>query len=118
MARKASIRRARALRRSAPVTEIYLWKLLRNRRLDGLKFRRQVPIGPYVVDFLCLRHRLIVEADGPFHDQERDGARDAWLASEGFRVLRFSNHDIEVREHQVIATILSAVGQDGAIGRV
>jgi very-short-patch-repair endonuclease len=100
---------ARALRRRAPEIERFLWKLLRDRRLDGLKFRRQVPVGRYVVDFVCLRHRLVVEADGPFHDAERDAERDAWLASQGFRVLRFSNNDIYSRDWQVIGAILRAV---------
>ncbi len=74
MARQATTNQARALRRTAPATERFLWRLLRNRRLAGLKFRRQLPIGPYVVDFLCLSHRLTVEADGPFHDPAYDAA--------------------------------------------
>ena len=66
--------------RRAPVTmERKLWAILRDRRPEGLKFRRQVVIGAYVVDFVCMRRRLIVEADGPFHDVERDAVRDAWL---------------------------------------
>ena len=117
MARKASIGQTRALRRSAPTTERYLWKLLRHRQLEGLKFRRQVPLGPYVVDFLCLRHRL-VEADGPFHDPQQDAVRDAWLIGQGFRVLRFPNHEIEIREHLVIARILHAIGQEGPISEI
>jgi len=116
MGREASIDQARRFRRAAPATERSLWKLLRNRRLDGLKFRRQVPIGPYVADFVCLRHRLVVEADGPFHDQQLDAVRDAYLARQGFRVLRFSNHEIEVGEHRVIAAILAAAGQSGIRG--
>jgi very-short-patch-repair endonuclease len=66
------------------VTERLLWRRLRGRGLADLKFRRQVAIGRYVVDFVCLRHRLIVEADGPFHDPVQDAARDAWLALQGF----------------------------------
>src|SRR6267143_1179263 len=81
MGRKASIKQARAFRRTSSVTEDLLWQMLRDRKLDGLKFRRQVPMGPYILDFLCLRHRLVVEADGPFHDPEHDARRDAWLAS-------------------------------------
>lgn len=73
-----------------------------------MKFRRQVPIGPYIVDFLCLRHRLIVEADGPFHTAERDAVRDAWLAERGFRVLRFKNSQIDAKD-EVLGTILQAV---------
>jgi very-short-patch-repair endonuclease len=96
--RKATAKQARALRQAQPVTERYLWKLLRDRRLGDFKFRRQVPIGLYVVDFACLGRRLIVEADGPFHDFEADSARDAWLATQGFRVLRFSNSEIAAKD--------------------
>ena len=110
MARPTTVPQARALRRNAPETERLLWKLLRDRRLDGLKFRRQVPFGPYVLDLVCLRHRLVVEADGPFHDPERDALRDAWLASRTFRVLRFRNAEIQLRDWQVIARILATVG--------
>ncbi len=96
--------------RHAPVLyERRLWKLLRDRRLDGLKFRRQVVIGRYIVDFLCLRHRLIVEADGPQHeDRAGDAARDEWLTGQGFRVLRFPNSQIENRGHEVLGAILAA----------
>ena len=110
MARPTTVPQARALRRNAPETERLLWTLLRDRRLEGLKFRRQVPLGPYVLDFVCLQHRLVIEADGPFHDPERDAARDAWLASRGFRVLRFPNTEIQVKDWQIIARILKAVG--------
>lgn len=79
------------------------------RRLEGLKFRRQVPIGRYVVGFVCLRPRLVVEADRPFHDPAYDAERDAWLAAQGFRVLRFSNNDIYSRDWQVIGAILGAI---------
>lgn len=115
MPRKASTPQARALRRSQPSAERTLWALLRDRRLDGLKFRRQAPLGPYVADFLCLRHRLILEVDGPFHDAERDAVRDAWLAAEGFRVLRFSTQDVVSGEERVIARILAAVGRPGQL---
>lgn len=86
---------ARGQRRSPTLAEEALWRDLRARRLDGLKFRRQTPIGSYVVDFVCFEARLIVELDGPPHDdlaaQEHDARRDAWLRSQGFRILRFSN---------------------------
>jgi very-short-patch-repair endonuclease len=78
-------------RRSPSQAEVSLWRALRNRGL-GVKFRRQVPIGPYVVDFVCLELRLIVETDGPIHaaaeQQARDAKRDAYLKAEGFRMLR------------------------------
>ena len=91
------------MRRNPTGTERSLWRLLRDRRLEGLKFRRQVPIGPFIADFACLAHKLIVEADGPVHDPERDASRDDWLKSQGFRVLRFSDGLI------LIAAILAAV---------
>jgi very-short-patch-repair endonuclease len=89
---------------------VRLWALLRDRSLDGLKFRRQVPLGSYVVDFVSFRHRLVVEADGPFHDADRDAARDAWLGARGFKVLRFPNEQIEVWPDRVLDQIRAAVG--------
>lgn len=112
----ASIAKARALRRSASVTERLLWKLLRNRRLAGLKIRRQVPVGPYVADFLCIAHQLIVEADGPFHDPAEDARRDAFLTTKGFRVLRFTNSETHAADHRVMNRILAAVGRMGPVG--
>jgi very-short-patch-repair endonuclease len=71
---------ARGLRREATDAERRLWSLLRNRQLGGFKFRRQVPIGPYIADFICFDRRLIIEADGGQHaDSAYDEARDAWL---------------------------------------
>lgn len=100
---------ATRMRRDPAVHERKLWKLLRGRRLEGLKFRRQVVIGPYAADFVCMRHRLIVEADGPFHDAERDAVRDAWLMAQGFRVLRFPNQQIELRDWELVGAIVEAV---------
>ncbi|WP_184715905.1 DUF559 domain-containing protein [Caulobacter sp.] len=100
---------ARHLRRNAPATERLLWRLLRDRRLDNLKFRRQVPLGRYVVDFVCLRHRLIVEADGPHHqDSLTDEVRGAWLRSQGFRVMRFTNAQIQGDPGRVLGAIQDA----------
>jgi very-short-patch-repair endonuclease len=98
---------ARRLRREAPSTEQLLWRLLRDRRLDGLKFRRQLPIGKYIADFVCLRHRLIVEADGPHHDETHDARRDAWLCDQGFHVLRFRNEELMVSDY-VLGVIIQA----------
>ncbi|MDO8297169.1 MAG: DUF559 domain-containing protein [Caulobacter sp.] len=101
---------ARRMRREPTMNERRLWKLLRDRRLEGLKFRRQVPIGKYIVDFLCLRHRLIVEADGPTHvDSLHDAERDAWLAGQGFRVLRFPNAEVEMWPERVLDAIRAAI---------
>jgi very-short-patch-repair endonuclease len=91
---------------------------LRQRKLGGLKFRRQTPMGPYVLDFLCLRYRLVVEADGPFHDPERDAIRDAWLRAKGFRVLRFSNQEIHNSPEFVADRILAALDELGPVPRL
>ena len=108
--RKPKRNLAKSLRKRAPANEVRLWALLRNRALEGMKFRRQVPIGPYVVDFASYRHRLIIEADGPFHDADRDRVRDAWLATQGFRVMRLSNAEIEVWPDRVLDEIREAIG--------
>lgn len=102
--------RAKDMRREPALYERRLWKLLRDRRLEDLKFRRQVVLGKYVVDFVCFRHRLIVEADGPPHEErvDHDAARDAWLTTEGFVVLRFTNQQIESRSWEVVAAIIAA----------
>jgi very-short-patch-repair endonuclease len=85
---------ARRLRRDMTIAERILWRSLRNRG-NGAKFRRQVPVGPFVADFVCVAARLIIELDGPPHDgaeqQLHDRHRDAWLRSQGWGVLRFSN---------------------------
>ena len=99
------------MRKVPAATERLFWDLLRDRRLEGLKFRRQVPLGPYIADFVCYRHRLIVEADGPDHDAGRDAVRDAWLGSQGFRVLRFPNADVIAKRDDVLAAIARAAGR-------
>ena len=87
---------ARRLRKTPTDAETRLWAVLRRRQIEGARFRRQAPIGPYVVDFACLAERLVVEVDGGQHarQQDRDAARTAWLESPGFRVLRFWNHEV------------------------
>jgi len=86
-----------------------LWEQLRAGRLDGLKFRRKHAVGPYVVDFASLRHRLVVEVDGPVHAlKPDDGRRDAWLTAQGFRILRFPAADVRERTERVLASILEA----------
>jgi very-short-patch-repair endonuclease len=88
--------RARALRQDAPDAERKLWRALRNRGLDGLRFKRQVPIGPWFADFCCNGCKLIVELDGYHHAETkaRDDRRTAWLEREGYRVIRFWNGDV------------------------
>jgi very-short-patch-repair endonuclease len=93
-----TFKRARALRRDMSLPEVVLWECLRGRRLNGLRFRRQHPIGPYILDFYCSSARLAVEVDGAAHDfQERarhDKRREAWLGEHGVRVLRFTAQDV------------------------
>jgi adenine-specific DNA-methyltransferase len=86
--------RSRALRKNATDAERKLWSALRGRQLNGLKFRKQVEIDGYVVDFLCAEHRLIIEVDGGQHTPERDARRTAYLESLGFRLIRFWNNDV------------------------
>ena len=102
------LERARALRRLSTDAERLLWKGLRGRMLGGFKFRRQTWIGPFIVDFVCVEARLVVEADGSQHaDAEAyDAARSTWLEREGFRVLRFWNHEILTNGEGVLTTIL------------
>ena len=89
---------ARKLRRDMTNTEAALWRCLRASSLDDLKFRRQVPIGAYVVDFLCVQHRLIVELDGRPHDRpeqkQYDVERDRWLTAQGYKILRMPNDTV------------------------
>jgi very-short-patch-repair endonuclease len=103
--------RAKALRRESTDAEKALWRILRDRRLSMLKFRRQVPIDPYIVDFVCFERRLIVEADGSQHaESQRDERRDAFLGGQGFQILRFWNHDILTNPQMVADTILARCG--------
>jgi very-short-patch-repair endonuclease len=104
--------RARKLRSTMTDAERRLWSGLRDRRLDGLKFRRQRQLGPYFVDFFCLEASLVVEADGAQHHQEvnawYDYHRTKWLESAGYRVIRFANSDIQKYPAQVLTAIAEA----------
>ena len=85
--------------------------MFRDRRLCGYKFRRQVPIGPYIVDFVCYRSKLIVEVDGGQHQEQGqyDDIRTEWLESEGFTVLRFWNNDVLENRAGVLEKIRSVL---------
>ena len=86
---------ARSLRKNPTETERVLWGHLRMRQFKGFKFRRQQPFGRYVVDFVCLAKKLIVEVDGEQHAvSSEDAVRTAWLESQGFRVMRFWNNQV------------------------
>jgi very-short-patch-repair endonuclease len=92
---RETLAKAQRLRRDMTDAERKLWSALRNRQLEGAKFRKQQPIGPFIVDFVCQEHRLVVEADGGQHaESSADLRRTAFLESKGYRVLRFWNTDI------------------------
>ena len=93
--RKTLRQRAKEMRLNPTPAERRLWSMLRDRRMPFFKFKRQFVIDPYIVDFICLERRLIIEADGGQHcENEYDARRDAFLRSQGFTVLRFWNSDV------------------------
>jgi very-short-patch-repair endonuclease len=104
---------ARRLRANETDAEQRLWRHLDRVPLLRTHFRRQAPIGPYVVDFACLSAKLLVEVDGPSHTEpgasERDHARTCWLESEGYRILRFWNHEVFENIDGVLDTIYAAL---------
>ena len=111
LARSTSTARARRLRAEAPLPERLLWGRLRDRRLAGWKFRRQAPLGRFIVDFLCPDAWLIVELDGGQHSADaavmRDAARSAVLEASGYLVVRFWNREVLDDLDGVCETILS-----------
>ncbi len=101
---------AKALRENATEAERKLWSLLRAGRLEGYKFKRQVPLEGYVLDFVCFEARLVVEADGSQHaESEHDDIRDQRLADAGFLTLRFWNNDILANPDGVALAILEGL---------
>ena len=103
--------RARQLRKNPTDAERLLWQKLRFWQVDGRKFRRQQPLGGYIVDFVCLERRLIVELDGGQHADRNayDKKRDDWLRSQGFVILRFWNHDVLNNIDGVMEQILDSL---------
>ncbi|QJU59742.1 endonuclease domain-containing protein [Sphingomonas sp. AP4-R1] len=104
---------AKALRHAATPAERRLWHCLARRQLCGHKFSRQMPIGSYVVDFLCRDRKLIVELDGYSHDLriEADQQRTDWLESEGYRVIRFSNAEVMETLEGILLSISAALAE-------
>ena len=100
---------AKALRRRLTEHEAKVWLRLREWRSSGIKFRRQVPLGPYIVDFACFHPKIIVEIDGGQHTLDdhacRDAKRDAWLESQGFTVFRAWNHEV----HNDISAVMNGL---------
>jgi very-short-patch-repair endonuclease len=101
---------AKTLRRNSTEAEKKLWDMLRDRRLEGWKFRRQVPLGSYVVDFYCSKAKLIVEADGGQHaESASDAIRTTWLTGNGYRVKRYWNNDILANPDGIFIDLLEAL---------
>jgi len=97
---------ARKLRINSTDTEKYLWKYLRERQLEGIKFRRQHPIGKYIVDFINLEKKIIIELDGGQHlDNKKDKLRDRWLKEQGYKVLRFWDNEVLINIEGVMESI-------------
>ena len=103
----ATVDRARRLRKAGTDVENRLWYVLRNRNLGGLKFARQVPIGPYFADFVCAEVGLIIELDGGQHSEsDADVSRTEFLNREGYSVLRFGNNEVNSNRDAVLQAIL------------
>jgi very-short-patch-repair endonuclease len=103
--------RARDLRKNQTDAELALWQLIRAKRIEGLKFRRQHPISPYIVDFICTEKKLIIEAGGGQHADavEYDQKRTTFLESKGYTVIRFWNNEILTNIEGVYEVILKHI---------
>lgn len=117
---RTTFKRARELRTNSTDAEAKLWRALRRKHICGLRFRRQFTLGPYFVDFVCLKARLVVEVDGSQHfeaDQmAHDERRTAWLARNDFRVLRFTNHDV-LSNLDGVVRVIEGITEDRATAR-
>ncbi|PQA89143.1 endonuclease domain-containing protein [Hyphococcus luteus] len=102
--------RARSLRKNQTDAERILWRALKGKQLDGCRFRRQHPIGPYIADFICLERKLVIELDGGQHGLpervKHDAERDAWLEGRDYHVARFWNDEIYTNLDGVLDTVL------------
>ena len=108
--RPGATKKARALRQNETEAEYYLWSELRNRHLNGHKFSRQIPLGPYIADFICREKNLIIELDGSQHaGSEYDITRTQWLNANGYSVLRFWNLAVLQERRSVLDTIVAAL---------
>ncbi len=105
---KINLQRARDLRKRSTDAERLLWKHLRTKRMNNLKFKRQQPIGNYIVDFICFEKRIVIELDGGQHalQRDKDKGRDSWLEGQGFLILRFWNNDVLTNIHGVMEVII------------
>ena len=112
---KGILKRVRSLRKNQTPQEIILWSRLRDRNLKNLKFRRQYPIGKYIVDFICLEKKIIIELDGWQHKTEdskkHDKERSKFLRQQGYEVVRFWNNEVNRNIEGVILKIEDAAGK-------
>jgi len=116
MRNQRTTQHARRLRREQTPFEAVLWATLRDRQLEGYKFRRQHPIPPFVADFACPSAKLVVELDGRVHDEsvERDANRDAVLEEQGWQVVRFSNVQLLQSKGEVVQTVFHLLQSRGS----
>ncbi len=111
-ANEKKIQLARRLRHDSTMAELRLWSRLRSRALQGHKFVRQEPIGPYVVDFVCREQRLVIEVDGGQHAANpNDAMRDRWLEDRRYRVLRFWNNEVLANIEGVLESIAAELAK-------
>ena len=105
-----TLENSRRLRNGMTDAEHKLWQHLRGSQLDGLKFRRQHPIPPYIADFCCIESKLIVELDGSQHNEHKDAARTRFLESQGWKVVRFWDNEALLQTEAVVEAIWNALG--------
>lgn len=103
-----TLKNSRRLRKEMTDAERKLWSVLRRSQLEGLKFRRQHPIPPYVADLCCIEKKLVVELDGSQHNVQSDGPRSKALQSQGWRIIRFWDHDVLLATEAVVEAIWNA----------
>ena len=112
MTNPKTTKRARDLRTTATKSEGLLWSILRGKQICGLKFRQQHPIGPFIADFACVSHKLVIEIDGPSHDITiaADLSREGYLRSQGWTIIRFDNDDAKEDPEAVAKAIAIHLG--------
>jgi len=103
-----TLKNSRRLRKEMTDAERKLWSVLRGSQLEGLKFRRQHPVPPYVADFCCIEKKLVVELDGSQHNVQSDWPRSRALQSQGWRIIRFWDHDVLLATEAVVEAIWNA----------